>query len=266
MFSPESFDYILGGLLTVNLAIEKTKQDLKRFHMNEAAFAELFRQSDLQNSIASALDSIENQLTISLGQMLGVIDKFRPAIDSIFEKYDSINYYTVNFDGIFDHILYGKNYARGKEVTDFWWPSGDFQSTINRKAKIFHLHGDLRYKPFKKTKNNNPPYKWPVLVVGDHEVKMGIITSNESLRFYNMRFRKTCEERGEFDENNIAVIGFGFRQEDEHIVNRLRQGIASKTFDSVSLFDIEDRLADVTEQYSWTRPTDKSLVEFIQAL
>lgn len=58
LFSPESFDYILGGLLTVNLAIEKTKQDLKRFNMNEAAFADLFRQSDLQSSIANALDQI----------------------------------------------------------------------------------------------------------------------------------------------------------------------------------------------------------------
>jgi hypothetical protein len=35
MFSPDSFDYILGGLLTVNLAIEKTKRDLKRFKVNE---------------------------------------------------------------------------------------------------------------------------------------------------------------------------------------------------------------------------------------
>ena len=124
MFTPESFDYILGGLLTINLVIEKTKVDLKRFKMNEGAFAELFKQSRLQTSISSALSSIENQLTISLGQILGVIDKFRPAIDNLFENYDSINYYTVNFDGIFDHILYGKNYARSQNVTDFWWPSG----------------------------------------------------------------------------------------------------------------------------------------------
>ncbi|QPF73597.1 hypothetical protein G8A07_12135 [Roseateles sp. DAIF2] len=266
MFTPESFDYILGGLLTVNLAIEKTKQDLKRFNMNEAAFAELFRQSSLQASIASALSSIEEQLTISLGQILGVIDQFRPAVDKIFSKYDSINYYTVNFDGIFDHVLYGKGYSRGKDVTDFWWPSGDLDHKIDRRAKIFHLHGDLRYKPFKKTKNNNPPYKWPVLVVGDHEVKMGIITSNESLRFYNNRFKATCESRGPYQENNLAVIGFGFREEDEHIVNRLKHGIANKTFDSISLFDVEDRLSNVTDKYTWKRPEDQSLIQFIDSL
>ncbi|MEZ5700699.1 MAG: hypothetical protein R3E42_00025 [Burkholderiaceae bacterium] len=44
--------------------------------MNEAAFADLFRQSDLQSSIANALDQIENQLTISLGQMLNVVTAF----------------------------------------------------------------------------------------------------------------------------------------------------------------------------------------------
>ena len=266
MFSPESFDYILGGLLTVNLVIEKTKLDLKRFNMNEAAFTELFRQSNLQSSISSALSSIENQLTISLGQILDVIDNFRPAIDDLFAKYDSINYYTVNFDGIFDHILYGKHYARGANVKDFWWPSGNLNHRADRKTKIFHLHGDLRYKPFKKTKSNDPPYKWPVLVVGDHEVKMGIITSNESLRLYNNRFKATCEQRGPYEENNLAIVGFGFRDEDEHIVSRLRQGIAAKTFDSISLFDLNDKLSGLAEDYSWSRPVDKSLIQFIHGL
>jgi len=151
-------------------------------------------------------------------------------------------------------------------VTDFWRRSGDFDKNANRKAKIFHLHGDLRYKPFKKTKGNNPLYKWPVLVVGDHEVKMGIITSNESLRFYNKRFKTTCQERGPYEENNLAIVGFGFRDEDEHIVSRLKQGMDSKIFDSVSLFDLEDKLSCLAKGYSWSRPADKSLIQFIQAL
>lgn len=124
MFSPESFDYILGGLLTVNLAVEKTKQDLRRFNMDENAFANLFRQSDLQSSIANALDQIEQQLTISLGQMLSVVEAFNPAIERISEKYSSVNYFTTNFDGIFDHIIYGPRYSRKDKVTDFWKSDG----------------------------------------------------------------------------------------------------------------------------------------------
>ena len=83
LFTPESFDYILGGLLTVNLAIEKTKQDLKRFNMNEQAYADLFRQSNLQTSIIAALEQLETQLTISLGQMLNVVTAFTPVINKV---------------------------------------------------------------------------------------------------------------------------------------------------------------------------------------
>lgn len=263
MFSPESFDYILGGLLTVNLAIEKTKQDLKRFHMDENAFAALFKQSNLQASIAGALDSIEQQLTISLGQMLGVTDAFSGSISRLFEKYDSLNYFTVNFDGIFDHIIYGNGYHRGEKVTDFWRGNGTLNHEINRQAKIFHLHGDLRYKPFKKTRYNDPPYRWPVLVVGDHEVKMGIITSNESLRFYNNCFKATCENRGDVVENNLAIIGFGFREEDEHIVKRLQHAVAEGIFDNIFLFDPEDRLSSIAQGYKWVNPSDQNLIQFL---
>ncbi len=183
MFTPESFDYILGGLLTVNLAIEKTKQDLKRFNMNEKAFSELFQQSNLQASIIAALEQLEGQLTISLGQMLDVVNAFTPALDAVVAKYDSINYFTVNFDGIFDHILYGPRYSRGQLCTDFWRGDGSMNQQANAKIKIHHLHGDLRYKPFKRTKLNKPPYKWPVLVVGDQEVKKGTIAGHEPYAF-----------------------------------------------------------------------------------
>lgn len=266
MFTPESFDYILGGLLTVNLAIEKTKQDLKRFNMNEDAFAALFKQSNLQASIAGALDSIEQQLTISLSQMLGVTEAFSEAIDRLFGTYSSINYFTVNFDGIFDHIIYGSKYRRGANVTDFWRGNGSLNHDINRQTKIFHLHGDLRYKPFKKTQYNEPPYRWPVLVVGDHEVKMGIITSNESLRFYNNRFKAACEGRGSVTENNLAIIGFGFRQEDEHIVKRIKHAIAGGVYDNVHLFDPEDKLTDIGHPYRWVKPSEKNLIEFLSTI
>jgi len=263
MFTSDSFDYILGGLLTVNLAIEKTKANLSRFKMNEKAFTDLFRQSNLQVSIAAALDSIQHQLTISIPQILGILDKFAPSIDKLFEKYDSINYYTVNFDGIFDHLLYGRKYCRGGNVTDFWWPNGTLDPKIMRKVKIFHLHGDIRYRPFKKTKENNPPYRWPLLVVGDQEVKMGIITSNESLRFYNNRYRNTCENREGYSENNLAVIGLGFREEDEHITSRIKHGITNNIFDKISLFDIEDRLSGITTSHNWILPSAQPLTSFL---
>jgi hypothetical protein len=266
MFSPESFDYILGGLLTVNLAIEKTKEDLKRFKMDEQAFSDLFRQSHLQQSIVDALGEIERQLTISLGQMLGVVDVFSPSIDHLFASYDSINYFTVNFDGIFDHIIYGKNYRRSGSVTDFWTANGRLNQGADQHLRIFHLHGDLRYKPSKKTLYNAPTYQWPVLVVGDQEVKKGVIASNEALRFYNNCLKQVCESRGDYRENNLAIIGFGFREEDEHIVNRIRHGIGTGIFDTISLFDPDDKLAPFTKGHTWTRAGSESLVNFIGRL
>lgn len=266
LFSPESFDYILGGLLTVNLAIEKTKQDLRRFQMNEEAFADLFRQSHLQSSIASALDQIENQLTISLGQMLNVVMAFNPTIDKLASSYHSINYFTTNFDGIFDHILYGPRYSRGKQVTDFWKHDGSLNHQASQQIKIHHLHGDLRYKPFKKTQYNNPPYRWPVLVVGDQEVKKGLIAGQESLRFYNNRFRHATENRDGIQENVLAVIGFGFRSEDEHIVSRIRSGIQSNVFDKVFLFDPDDKLNGICTGHTWVSPHSENLISFLDRI
>lgn len=264
LFSPESFDYILGGLITVNLAIEKTKQDMKRFRVNEQAFTNLFRQSDLQAGISQALVQIEDQLTISLHQLTAVVEQFSPSISALFEKYDSINYYTLNFDAIFDHIVYGRYFRRGRMITDFWWPSGELDIRANRKCKIYHLHGDLRYKPYKKTSRNNPPYKWPVLVVGDHEVKMGVINSHESLRFFNTRYRETCSMRGDFQQNDLALIGFGFRDEDRHIIEPLMYGLNHGVFDQIAIFDMVDQLRDRCEaQYGWCDPREYTLLHFL---
>ena len=267
MFSPESFDYILGGLLTVNLAIEKTKQDLRRFNMNEAAFSALFRQSDLQSSIGSALDQIENQLTLSLGQMIDVVNAFSPSIDRLLHGYDSINYFTVNFDGIFDHILYGPRYSRGASVTDFWNYDGSLNHGAGQKVAIHHLHGDLRYKPFKMTQYNQPPYRWPVLVVGDQEVKKGLIASQEALRFYNNRLKSATESRDPLArENVLAIVGFGFREEDEHIVSRIRHAVAAQVFHRILIFDPSDRLAPICQGHTWVSPHHENLLKFLERL
>lgn len=266
LFTPESFDYILGGLLTVNLAIEKTKQDLKRFNMNEQAFSELFQQSSLQSSIIAALGQLEEQLTISLGQMLNVVNAFTPALNTLVAKYDSINYFTVNFDGIFDHILYGPGYSRGGLCTDFWRGNGTMNQQATQKIKIHHLHGDLRYKPYKRTAYNNPPYTWPLLVVGDQEVKKGIIAGNEPLRFYNNRLRAVTESREGIEENVLAIVGFGFREEDEHIVSRIRHAIQLGLFDRIYLFDPSDRLAGISNGHQWVHPANESLISFLGRL
>lgn len=266
MFTQESFDYILGGLMTINLAIERTKQDLSRFRMNEDAFASLFRQTDLQNSIIAALDQIESQLTVSLSQMLQVVNDFASAINHLQSSYRSVNYFTLNFDGIFDHIIYGAGYSRGGVTTDFWTAQGDVNKQIDRQFKIMHLHGDLRYKPFKKTQYNNPPYRWPVLAVGDGEVKKGIIASNEALRYYNQRLRNTFEERGEATENNLLIVGFGFRDEDEHIVSKIRSGITAGIFDNINIYDLEDKLAGSVRPYRWIRPNQQGLRDLLLSL
>ncbi|MCE1244352.1 SIR2 family protein [Oryzomicrobium sp.] len=268
LFSPESFDYILGGLLTINLAIEKTKEDLKRFQVNEDAFSDLFQQSALQDSIADALDQIERQLTISLSQMLEVVNHFNPCIDGIIKKYESINYFTTNFDAIFDHILYGQGYSRRDYITDFWRGNGSLNTDAAAKIKIHHLHGDLRYKPFKKTNYNNPPYRWPVLVVGDQEVKMGLIAGHESLRFYNNRLRAISEKRDSIQKNTLAIIGFGFRQEDEHIISKIKNGIKDKIFDEVFLYNPTNTLLNdgICSTHTWIQPKDENLSTFLERL
>lgn len=272
MFTPGSFDFILGGLLTVNLAMEKIKRDLKRFEMDEEAFADLFRHTDIQDSIANALQQIEQSLTISLGEMLGVIKKFQPAIESLADQYDSINYCTLNFDSIFDHMLLGPKYCRGGMCTDYW-SKDELKTDSDARIKIFHLHGDLRYKPNKTNKRSrvgDKEYRWPVIVVGDQQVKRGIIASNAALSFYNNRFKAVCDPKGDdrknYAENNLAIIGFGFRDEDTHIVNNIRQGIAGGVFNNISTYDLEDKLVGLCEGYNWAKADETNLIDFLSAL
>jgi len=266
MFSPESFDYILGGLLTINLVIEKTRVDLQRFQINETAFCSIFRQTDLQASIIEALTSIERQLTIPLDSQLYISSIFDSSVEFLCEKYNSINYFTVNFDNVFDHILYGVGYKRSGIITDFWSASGAFNESAVRKVKIHHLHGDLRFKPFKKTQYNNPPYKWPVIVVGDQEVKKGIIASNESLRKYHHKLKANCSERNGISENVLAIIGFGFREEDLHINQALKQAFDNGVYDKICLYNPEDKLGQFAKNYKWTQPLYTDLPTFLKSL
>ncbi len=267
MFTQESFDYILGGLMTINLVVEKTKQDLIRFRIDQQAFANIFQQSSLQDSIIQALDQIETQLTVSLRQMLEVVRQFDPAIRHLDSRFDSVNYFTLNFDGVFDHIIYGERYVRGAFTTDFWSPWGDLREGIDRKFKIMHLHGDLRYKPFKKTQYNDPPYRWPVLVVGDAEVKKGIIASNTALRFYNQRLREACENRDRIQENVLLVAGFGFREEDQHVVSKIKAAVNNGIFDRMICYDIEDKFADwCPRPYEWRDPRNLGLNDLLHSI
>lgn len=267
MFTQESFDYILGGLMTINLVVEKTKQDLIRFRIDQQAFANIFQQSSLQDSIIQALDQIETQLTVSLRHMLEVVRQFDPAIRHLDSRFDSVNYFTLNFDGVFDHIIYGERYVRGAFTTDFWSPWGDLREGIDRKFKIMHLHGDLRYKPFKKTQYNDPPYRWPVLVVGDAEVKKGIIASNTALRFYNQRLREACENRHRIQENVLLVAGFGFREEDQHVVSKIKAAVNNGIFDRMICYDIEDKFADwCPRPYEWRDPRNLGLNDLLHSI
>jgi hypothetical protein len=266
MFSPDSFDYILGGLLTINLAIEKTKRDLKRFDMNEEAFAEIFMQSALEASIADALKQIEQSLRISLEQMLGVVEKFQPAIEYLSNQYDSINYFTLNFDRVFDHMLLGPKYRRTQYCTDFWTYKGVLDKNADKKIKIFHLHGDLLYKPNKVTSYSENAYRWPVLVVGDQAVKRGTIASSPALSFYNKRFAQVCEAKGNYTENNLAIIGFGFRKEDAHIITNIKKGINGKVFDNIYLFDIDNTLDGICDDHHWTKANEMNLIDFLGKL
>lgn len=267
--NPDSFDAILGGLITVNLAIERTKLDMRRFGVDENAFADLFHQTTVQETIIHALDAIEQQLRIPLDQMLAIMDTFAPAINALFQRYDSINYYTVNFDAIFDHILYGRyNGGRMHQVTDFWGWDGNLTPGIARKAKIFHMHGDLRYKPFKQTTYNNPPSKWPVLVVGDNQVKLQTIAQYDALQFYNQRFRETCANRGPYNvANDLAIIGFGFRDEDDHIRTPLWEGMVAGVFGRIAIFDMADHLGRHTPfPTNFTSAENSNLLQFFESL
>lgn len=265
MFSPGSFDYILGGLMTINLVIEKTKTNLRRFEIDEDAFSRLFQQSGLQQAIVDALAKIEDKLTVELEQMIDVLKVLNPAMCHLQEKFQSIHYFTVNFDGLFDHIIYGPKFARIRDVTDFWNSKGFTREHADRQFLIYHLHGDLRYKPNKKTKHNDPPYRWPVLVVGDGDFKRGIIAGNESLSFFNKQMQTQFSTRApDAHRQTLAVIGFGCREEDKHVVSRLTTALENKVFDRILVYDVEDRLTAYPHEFVDARKV--KLSEFLTSL
>lgn len=264
VFQPESFDYILGGLMTVNLAIETVKQDMRRFNVNEHAFAELFMQTQLQQAVGNALTQIENQLQISWGQMMDAIDTFDTVIEALMAKYDSINYFTLNFDAIFDHILLGRYYKRGGYVTDFWTRQGMLNRGANRKIKIYHLHGDLRCKPTKRTDQHTPSYAWPILVVGDQRAKAAMIGASEYLQFFNNGFYEIAQNRGPYEQNDLAVIGFGFRAEDRHIIEPVIRGMHTGVFNTISNYDVQDQLAGKCPiQYGFADARQFTLIDYL---
>lgn len=267
VFAPHSFDAILGGLITVNLAIENTKIEMRRFGVNEQNFADLFHQSTVQNTIIEALIAIERQLFIPLEQLLAILDRFGPTMDALFQQYDSINYYTVNFDAIFDHIMYGRrNGWRMANITDFWGAGGQLNTGAQARGKIFHLHGDLRFKPFKETNYNNPLVKWPVLVVGDQRVKQDTINSHDALRFYNQQFMQFCAGPGAYTtRNDLAIIGFGFRPEDDHIRTPIWNAMMNGTFSRIAVFDRIDHLGNTPFQKEFWNAEQANVLQFLQS-
>jgi hypothetical protein len=198
--------------------------------------------------------------------MLEVVEVFQPAIERLAMEYDSINYFTLNFDRIFDHMLLGPKYRRAQNCTDFWTAQGILNKDADAQIKIYHLHGDLTYKPNKQTKFSKNPYRWPVLVVGDQEVKNGIIASNPALLFYTKRLQQVCQSRDGIEANNLAIVGFGFREEDEHIVKQIKNGINKDVFDTISLFDVNDTLAGLSDKHLWTKADNASIIDFLGCL
>jgi hypothetical protein len=169
-------------------------------------------------------------------------------------------------------MLLGPNYRRIGMCTDYWGKNG-IKKNADARIKIFHLHGDLRYKPNKINKRSrqvDKEYQWPVIVVGDQQVKRGIIASNTALSFYNNRFKALCDPKGNnrytFTENNLAIIGFGFRNKDAHMVNNIREGIKGGVFDKINTYDLEDRLIGLCEGHNWAKADETDLIDFLSGL
>lgn len=140
-----------------------------------------------------------------------------------------------------DHVLYGERFSRGDLVTDSW-VNGKFVFRENdRKFRIFHLHGDIRYKPHKVSRKSPAKRLWPVLVVGDLSVKRSLIAGSEALvRYFNF-YKNELERKSE--SGVLLVAGFGFRDEDFHISSKVKSAIESDNFSEVYVYDAVDRLA-----------------------
>lgn len=247
IFNPESFDYILGALITMSSVIDKTKDELIKYGVNLDEFGELFHQSALRAAIEESYKKIENELLIEANQLVDVIRFYNPSIESIKDNFAKINYFTLNFDGVFDHVLYGERFSRGSVITDSW-VNGEFTSTFdNRQFRICHLHGDIRYKPHKVSTKSPGKTLWPVLVVGDLSVKKSLIVGNEALNSYFSYYRNQFAAKK--PDSTLLVAGFGFREEDQHVSSKVKHAIINNYFDKVVVYDAVDRLKEDKECY-----------------
>lgn len=104
------------------------------------------------------------------------------------------------------------------------------------------------------------------MVVGDQGVKKGIIASHEALLFYNQCFKSVFDSRGSAVMNNLAIVGFGFRDEDEHIISNIKNGLNKGIFDDVSVYSPEDKLSAHYPKRKWTAPGQASLLDFLGTL
>lgn len=88
IFNPESFDYILGALITMSGVIDRTKEELEKYDVDLEAFGELFHQSDLRCAIEESYKKIENELLVDSNQLVDVIRFYNPAIASLNQAFD----------------------------------------------------------------------------------------------------------------------------------------------------------------------------------
>lgn len=267
IFNPESFDYILGALITMSSVIDKTKEELNKYGVDLEAFGELFHQSALRVAIEESYKKIENELLIESNQLVEVIRFYNPSIENLRGRFEKVNYFTLNFDGVFDHVLYGERFSRGGVVTDSWI-NGEFTNRFDdRKFRICHLHGDIRYKPHKISGKSPSKRLWPVLVVGDISVKKSLIAGNEALMSYYKYYKNQF-----FLENrdaSLLVAGFGFRDEDQHISSKVKSAIKDGLFGNVFVYDAIDHLKDNEDfagKYNFIDAKEVGLSELLGSL
>ncbi|MDH1901998.1 SIR2 family protein [Comamonas aquatica] len=242
IFNPESFDYILGALITMSSVIDKTKEELNKYGVDLEAFGELFHQSALRAAIEESYKKIEDELLIESNQLVEVIRFYNPSIESLRENFEKINYFTLNFDGVFDHVLYGERFSRGGVVTDSWL-DGEFTNRFDdRKFRVCHLHGDIRYKPHKVSGRAPSKRLWPVLVVGDILVKKSLIAGNDALMSYYKYYKNQFSSINK--DASLLIAGFGFRDEDQHISSKVKTAIKDEFFKEVFIYDAVDHLKD----------------------
>ncbi len=86
-------------------------------------------------------------------------------------------------------------------------------------------------------------------------------------RFYNQRLREACENRHRIQENVLLVAGFGFREEDQHVVSKIKAAVNNGIFDRMICYDIEDKFADwCPRPYEWRDPRNLGLNDLLHSI